>query len=219
MNCIKDKELGTMSTIRLVSYYPLCSTNKGSKLAKSNPQFAPFYDGSIRPEPCLEQVMPGISSLCRRSKLAPILQKGDIVIYITKKGFYGTNRKHRRLVAILNVFKVVKNHQEAANWYQKSNYKIPKNCVIEGNSPLPYEKSVLSRRGAKKAAFEYHKRADEFKQYNICNAIFKNVEDPPPIYDEDLIKIYGRIPGTQQPCKTSREQLEQFLQITGKSIM
>jgi len=202
-----------MANIRLVSYTPLCFTPKGKKIADQNVGFSYFYDGSIRPEPSLEQDFPGISSLCRANKLAPTLKKDDILVYITNKNYYGLEEKHWKLVAVLWVNQTLDNHLEAAQWYLKNGYKLPKNCVVAGNEPYSSEKSILSKKKSKIASNSYNIRAKDYPQYNICKPVFKNIDNPSPIFESDFYKIFGKVPGLQMPPFITWSQLDELLQI------
>ena len=127
--------------ILLNSFHPICSTGTGRRAIKVH-HLPPFIDGSIRREPSFESEYPGISSLCRKGKLVNRLAVDDIIIYITIKGNYGQSRKHWKLVSILKVNAVMEDHQTAADWYRNRGFHVPKNCVVPGNEPLPWEFTV-----------------------------------------------------------------------------
>ncbi|MDX8361640.1 hypothetical protein [Cytobacillus sp. IB215316] len=193
-----------MAKIRLATFNPLCFNSLGRKVLSDNKQLDPYRDGSIRPEPSFEHDYPGISSLCRKSKLAPKLNKGDIVIYLSKKGYYDKKIKHWKLVAVLLVEETMVSHEEAATWYTNNNFQLPKNIVVNRNAPLTFNLSNFNKKHAKMASIDYNSRASKYPQYNICEVVYRNTKNPPPIYEQDLFQIYERIPGTQNPCNSPK---------------
>lgn len=201
-----------MSKCKLVTYEPLCMKAKGRKIVAENPLVKPYFDASFRREPSFECKYPGITSLCRKSKLAPLLQVGDRVVYITKKDYYGQNVKNWRVVAILEVEYVMQSHQEAANWYKDKGVPLPSNCIIEGNKRLTInETSVTSEKKIKKFEGGYQQRVKEIPQYNICRKIKSEFETPKIITEQDMKIIFNKIPGTQNPKNLDEQQFNYFL--------
>src|SRR2546421_5308272 len=122
--------------IFLNSFRPLIRYVEGQQ-AIATYTLPPFIDYSCRREPDFIAKYPSISALCRVEKFAPRLHEGDIAIYITCKGSYlGIKPGHWRLVAILEILKRFESHADAARWYSSRGIALPRNCLVEGNSPL-----------------------------------------------------------------------------------
>ena len=121
----------------LVSYHPLCSTEHGRRALKAHQHLLPFSDGSCRREPDLEAKHPSITALCRGGLFAPRLNPEDRVFYMTVKGTYFGRAKGWALVAALEVIHKLSSHEEAAAWYCAHDERIPSNCMVLGNPPLP----------------------------------------------------------------------------------
>jgi hypothetical protein len=193
--------------IYLVTYNPLCSNLKGRKAALKY-DLPPFIDGSTRREPDLELKFPSISSLCRGRNFAPRLNEGDSVIYITRKGNYGS--KHYKLTTILEVIKEFENHEKAASWYKDNDKRIPSNCMVEGNNPIDTAKTIVRYDTAEST---YKQRAKDYSKFFAC----KSLETPnlinPPILDKKIMNsIFTKgLPSTQTPSDCiSKEQLEEL---------
>src|SRR5687767_5574345 len=126
----------------LSSFKPLNFNRYGRKAIETF-RLPPYVDGSCRREPDFESKFPSVSALCRFTKFAPRLHEGDTIVYITVKGMYAPiNRRHWRLIAILKVLKRFDSHQDAAAWYIAERIQLPGNCMVDGNPPLPLEKTT-----------------------------------------------------------------------------
>ena len=187
------------SDIHLVKYSPLNSTEAGQR-AVARFGLPPYADGSCRREPDFESQHPSITALCRRSLFAPHLKEGDEVLYLTVKDFYGKTFKHRRVVALLKVLKRFESHPDAARWYAAQGEKLPSNCMVPGNPPLPLTHTT---RGASNCApgcgsatatlkqwnAHYQKRADEVPVFLACKTVWKELTSPAILTDEAAFQI------------------------------
>ena len=143
---MKDIAINEIGTIRLNSYKPLC-INEFGQIAVTKYGFPPFIDASCRREPDFENTFPSITALCRKGKFAPQLREKDIIVYITVQGKYQNaeiKESHNRLVSIVQIIKVCKNHQTAAEWYLNNNLPIPSNCMIEENPPKQFDQTAVA---------------------------------------------------------------------------
>lgn len=165
--------------------------------------FPNYIDGSCRREPDLEIEYPSITSLCRKNKLAPSLNYGDIVIYLTVKAPWGNIEAHWRLTAILEVYKRFENHEQAANWYLENGLGLPSNCMVSSNPPLPIDRTggipIVFKDNISEWDKHYQNRCSEFKTFIICKPQYKNLHEPPILTSDMLINIFGKVPGTQNP--------------------
>ncbi|MEW4451986.1 hypothetical protein AB1L30_04800 [Bremerella sp. JC817] len=204
----------------LNTYSPLVVSPIGRK-ASEDFQLPPFVDGSIRREPDLEHKFPGISCLCRAGKFAPRLKMGDTIAYLTCKRRFGESFSHRRLTAVLRVKKIFENHELASEWYVRKNKHLPNNCIVPGNPPKPLEHSHQRHVDRKKLSDaklsrrwdgQYRIRASRYGSYAICRKLFCDVSwEAPIVQDDDLIKAFGRVPGTQNPGAVPERQFLKFL--------
>jgi hypothetical protein len=140
---------------------------------------------------------------------------GDTVIYLTKKGpFLRAGGLGQRLVAVLKVHERCGNHVTAAEWYHSRGLRLPSNCLVVDNPPVPFERTnrepPADVRIRVNAAEEperairlwdaaYKKRVDATPVFLICEAEFLDIHDPPEVSDAVLLQIFGRRPGTQNP--------------------
>jgi hypothetical protein len=126
----------------LVSFRPLVNRRAGRDAA-ARFGLPPFIDGSCRREPDFESAFPSISALCRGANFAPRLHKDDTAVHITTKGrWLGYSEPHWQLVAVLRVRERFESHDDAADWYREQGLPLPSNCWVEGNPPIPYERTV-----------------------------------------------------------------------------
>jgi len=189
-------------SIYLVKYRPLNSTPEGQRaVARFN--IPPYLDGSCRREPDFDCEFPSITALCRGELFAPHLNEGDEVVYITTKDFYGEAFRHWRIVSRLKIVKRFDSHQDAAAWYRGKVGKVPSNCMVAGNPPLPLSHTSRAASNCapgcgsaaatlKKWTEHYQKRADTIPVFLACKTIWKELESPVILTDQAAIKILGR---------------------------
>ena len=173
----------------------------------------PFIDGSCRREPDFESPVPSISALCRGRNFASRLQIGDTAVYITTKGrWLGHPEPHWRLVAALRVRERFESHHEAARWYQAQGLPLPSNCWVEGNPPIPYERTVQDSpwetwdRG-------YRARARRFPVFLATEALFRELFQPPILTANAMVDIFGRVPLTRNPPRIPDEAVRRLLDL------
>jgi len=195
--------------IFLNSYRPLIET-KGWRAAEKY-SLPPYIDGSIRREPDFEAEYPSVTALCRGRNFAPHRREGDIIVYLTAKSPYLPDR---RLVAMLRVLHRKESHADGARFYHDNNLPLPKNCMIKGNAPAPYEQSSRYRPDAANWEQDYQSRAERYPVFLICEAIYRELHQPPIVPDEILRSIFGRIPCTQNPPLISKNEANSLLNIT-----
>lgn len=225
-----------IKTIRLNSYRPLCMTSIGMR-AISQYGFAPFIDGSCRREPDFENDNPSISSLCRQGIFAPHLFPNDIIVYITVKGNWMENFDHYRLVAILVVIEKKENHSHAASWYKTNNKKTPSNCMFYNNPPYQFHETagnyntnlentkflnypidkqkIIGERRIILWNNEYLKTSNKWGDFIITKPIFIELNNPPILKDNDMIKIFDKVPNTRNPNIITKEQFKKLAKHAG----
>jgi hypothetical protein len=189
--------------------------------------FPPFIDGSCRREPDFESRFPSISALCRGKVFAPRLHVGDVIVYKTVKGSYlGVKPPHWRLVAILNVIRRFKSHNEAANWYQSNELPLPANCMVPGNNSAPFEMTA----GILKLDFEkrtkgfvptriirmwdatYQERAKKWGVFLVCKPVFLDLNNPLILTEDDMTGLFGHVLNTFNPPEISDEFVARLIE-------
>jgi hypothetical protein len=208
-----------MTSHFLCSFRPL-GGNAAGRAAVIRGNLPPFIDGSCRREPDFQSSAPSISALCRSTKFAPRLWPGDGVAYITNQGLYG-GEIGWALVAILNVVKRFEAHEVAAEWYRANGFAVPSNCMVTDNAPQPYHltnqkpPAAVAARVSSQADYEravrlwdrtYAGRANECGIFLACKADFLELWNPPVLRRSDLVAIFGRVPGTQNPPEITLDQ-------------
>lgn len=196
----------------LCSFRPLCG-NAAGRAAIVRGNLPPFIDGSCRREPDFQSNAPSISALCRSTKFAPRLWPSDRVAYITNQSIYG-GEAGWALVALLSIVKRFESHDAAAEWYRANGFTVPSNCIVPGNAPQPYHltnqmpPAAVAARVSSEADHEravrlwdrtYAGRATECGVFLACKADFLELWNPPVLRRSDLLEIFGRVPGTQNP--------------------
>lgn len=202
----------------LASFRPLISTVPGRRAAQVF-GLPPFIDGSCRREPDFQSPAPSITALCRAGKFAPRLVPGDRVAYVTGRMSFG-QAEGWALVALLRVHARFDSHPPAAEWYRERGYRLPNNCLVEGNPPEPFERTNgrppvevrerLGTLGPERAVrlwdATYQRRAREHGVFLATSADFLELVTPPVLRRADLLAVFGRVPGTQNPGRvTPRE--------------
>jgi hypothetical protein len=207
-------------SIYLAKFRPLISTPEGQRaVARFN--LSPYVDASCRREPDFDCEFPSISAICRGELFAPHLNEGDEVVYITTKDFYGETFRHWRIIARLKVFKRFDSHSDAAAWYRAKIGKVPSNCMVAGNNPLPLNQTSHSSSncapGCGSAAAplkqwneHYQRRADAIPVFLACKAVWKELSHPPILTDKTAFKILGSWERVRSrlPIKISAPELQ-----------
>ena len=224
---MKHSTLVSMANYYINSYAPLVASPAG-RIASQELGIPPFVDGSIRREPDLEHEFPSISCLCRAGKFAPRLRPGDGVVYMTKAGRYGetdedrrNNKVHRRLVAVLQVLEDLPSHADAERWYRSQNLPLPSNCMVHGNPPKPLEEShrlfnasACAGEATTHAEWDrsYRARSMKYRKFVVCKLLWRELGFKARIVlKEDLVAIFGGIPGTQNPGRLERDAVQSLL--------
>ncbi len=212
----------------LATYHPLVESRCGRQAIRQH-ALPPFIDASCRREPDFESPFPSISATCHAGSFAPRLQVGDRIAYLTVKGrFIGDLERGWRIVAVLRVIQRFESHSEAAVWYRRQNQLPPSNCMVAGNPPKPFEltnghlpKKVKERLAAERDFVRavrlwdatYRRRVDKWPVFLATEAEFIKLSHPPQLCTADMLAIFGRIRGTQNPPMISCEELERLVQL------
>jgi len=218
-----------ISTIRLNSFHPLCTTDIGLR-AVNQLGFLPFIDASCRREPDFENEYPSITALCRQGTFAPKLFPNDIIVYITVKGKWLTNYDHFRLIAILVVIDKKQTHYSAAAWYRNYNINLPSNCMVEDNPPYQFHETagnydkiteirkflnhnedkqkLIGNRRVEIWNNDYLEKSIKWGDFIITKPIFTELTNPPILTEENMRTIFGRVPKTRNPNIITKEQLK-----------
>jgi len=220
----------------LNTFRPLCHRPFG-KEAIRNFGLKPFVDGSIRREPDFESPFPSITAICRGARCAPRLNERDRIVYMTTKVIYPPlENDANRVVAFLEVVKRCESHEAAAAWYRNEGFPLPSNCLVEGNPPLPLERSagfepaVFKRIGKAKPERrqiltdhtyqewdqEYLEKVRNWPVFIITKPLFLELKNPPPVYEKELKQIFGRVPGTRTPPWIADEEFDALLDLCKK---
>lgn len=212
----------------LNTYRPLCATAAGRHAIETY-ELPPFVDGSCRREPDFEAQYPAISALCRTTQFAPRLRPGDRIAYLTcALRLPGESMSVRHLVALLEVIYRFEDHADAAEWYRRKDVRLPRNCLVRGNPPLPLDQTNGLRardrcrfeisRGPKVAVRNwdaaYWKRAAQCGVFLACKPLFRELQAPPLITHEQMVHIFGRVPGTQTPPRITRREFTALERLT-----
>lgn len=227
-------------TIRLNSFRPLCMTDIGLRAVNAY-GYPPFIDASCRREPDFENEYPSITALCRQGKFAPLLYPNDIVVYITIKGKWLTNYDHYRLIAILKVVEKKQSHSEAATWYRNKNIRLPSNCMVENNPPYKFHETAgnykkksdiqkflncdiekqkkIGKRRVELWNGEYLNKSQEWGDFVITKPVFIELNEPPIFTDDDMKKIFGKVPNTRNPNKIKKEELRNLAKYIGINLL
>lgn len=198
----------------LNTFKPLCRRRGRWSPASVDP---PFVDASIRREPDFEHPFPAISCICLAGKFAPRLQVGDEVVYATVKGRYLEEAEEGwRLVGALRVVQRFSDHASAARWYhERTPGRLPSNCLVEGNAAVSLARSDGSgaRRDGSHATWDarYWRRVARHPVMLACEVIRLDLVDPVQVRREDLLEVFGRVPGTRSGVSISEGQFNELL--------
>ena len=88
------------------------------------------------------------------------------------------------------------------------------NCMVEGNPPLPLDKTDAFIKSIRVWDREYKQRSETCSVFLACSPLFLELRSPPVVTDAMLFSVFGRIPGTQNPPSISKEQLSTLLEIS-----
>lgn len=123
---------------------------------------------------------------------------------MTVKGRYLDDlEKGWRIVAALEIIKRFHNHEEAARWYQAQGpQRLPGNCMVKGNPPLPVERSHGgSGKTIERWDAGYRWRARQWPDFLACKTIRMDLVNPPQILKPEYNKLFGK-KGTDRPPST-----------------
>lgn len=210
------------------SFRPISSTAAGRRAVRAR-GYAPFIDGSCRREPDFEARFPAITTLCR-PRFAPRVNEGDSVAYFTVSGRFPTPQhpKGHYLVAVLRVEHRLESHTAAAQWYRQRSLRLPSNCLVPGNPPIPYDctnqqlsKELRSRVRENPDADHdrivrlwdrgYAQRAEHCGVVLVCRSELLELTSPPLYTVERMATVFGRRPGLQNPPKMATGEYEALM--------
>jgi hypothetical protein len=183
----------------LLSYWPLANSPRGRAIATAN-GIPPYVDASCRREPDFQCSKPFVSGLCRPSFVAK-LAAGARLVYVTKMS--GVHRGGRRLVAVLEAVQEFSSHVDAAGWYQSNGIRVPANCIVPGNGPVPFGLTdpKMTREAAKYTDSKvwdravYVPRAKKCLKCFACEASFMDLHNPPIVASSFWDQWFGGDPG------------------------
>jgi len=210
------------------AFRPISLTAAGRRAVRER-GYAPFIDGSCRREPDFEARFPAITALCRPG-FAPRVNEGDSVAYFTVSGRFPTPRhpKGHYLVAVLRVECRLESHAAAAQWYRERSLRLPSNCLVAGNPPIPYDctnqllsKELRSRLRENPDVDDdrivrlwdrgYAKRAEDCGVMLVCRSEYLALTSPPLYSVERMATVFGRLPGLQNPPKMRTGEYEALM--------
>ena len=203
--------------IYLCSYWPLCKTSSGRK-AVVKYGLPPFVNGLSRREPDFEHPHPAITASSRGRNFAPRLRPGDTVVYTTTKGRWGEVRfPHWRLVAVLEVAERFETHADAAVWYRAQGLRLPSNCVVDSNPPLPVPLTLHHGRLHDDAWDAVCiERAAAVGTVLACTPRLLDLHDPTVVTQDDLLAIFGTVPNTRTPPEITDAALDRLLDLVDR---
>lgn len=202
----------------LATYHPIGLKKRVRELALQK-GIPPFVDGSCRREPDFEHRYPSITSLCRGLRFARRLHLDDYVVYLTVQGTYPPKRDvHWRLVAVLRVREILSDHALAAAWYARQGLRLPYNCIVPGNRPLPLVMTDRSWSSVHDWDVRYRKRAKDSGVFAVCDPVYCELDEPPIVTRKDFTQVFDGIPATLTPPRIERRQFHDLCKIAGVRI-
>ncbi|MDO8776166.1 MAG: hypothetical protein Q7K57_47165 [Burkholderiaceae bacterium] len=152
---------------------------------------------------------------------------------MTVKGLHHGGVEGWAMIAGLQVLKVFKSHEAAAEFYtrRQKRLKLPTNCVIPSNPPLPAKYTTgLPDRGirwrnqwtksvektfsptVKNWDKQYQERAKNHPAFVVTRPIVPcQLRTPKILTRANLEEVFGRLPITQAPNKISDEEFSALL--------
>ena len=121
-----------------------------------------------------------------------------------------TDRHHRNAHA-----KRFDNHEDAAEWYRNQGFRLPTNCIIEGNPPVAIDRTDGWHRSLDAWDRIYHRKARLCPVFLACRPLFRELNDPPIITEEIMIRSFGHVPATRTPPVVPLEAVQRLISETG----
>jgi hypothetical protein len=146
---------------------------------------------------------------------------------MTSQGNYDGD-KGWRLVAVLVVERRFESHARAADWYRAQRLSLPSNCMVADNPPLafgltnqrpPAEVAARIKEGLDPVRAirlwdaTYADRAKKCGVFLACRAEFLNLHNPPILRRADLVRVFGRVPITQNPPAITNREYDELADI------
>lgn len=118
---------------------------------------------------------------------------------------------------MLRVRERFESHQKAADWYRAQRLPIPSNCWVEGNPPIPYERTVQD---SPEETWDraYRARARRCPVFLATEPLFRELREPPIVTVEMMKEAFGRVPGLQTPPAFREESAGRLLALAGVSL-
>ena len=217
-----------MGTIYLNTYRPMAMPKYKPLIddaRRAGVRLMPFVAASCRREPDFENALPSITAIGRGKNFPPKLQVGDVVIYLTVKDTFGMIPKpHRRLTGVLRVSHRFESHEEAAAWYQEQGLPLPSSCLVAGNDPVALERTsgeycdeddkTIAMPSVEMWDRRYKERVALSPNLLVCEVLYKELQAPRAIDDEDARHIYptGKMPPTRTPATLTPETARKLLE-------
>jgi hypothetical protein len=114
---------------------------------------------------------------------------------------------------LLRVARRFESHEAAAEWYQQNGITVPRNCMVSSNAPVALDQTDGEVPGDLRSRANtlrpeqivrlwdsgYSTRAKEHGVVLVCEPIFRELVNPPKIFEQHWQKWLGRVPATQNP--------------------
>lgn len=135
------------------------------------------------------------------------------MVYLTTKAHYESDvGKSNRLTAVLEVTKMHRSHEVAAEWFDREGLPLPPNCVVDRNPGLAASACIPCSSDTRDAAeARYRTRAEAYSTYFVCRPLWLKLDSPPAVTDAILMSALGQIPIVRTPTTWEREQVESLL--------
>jgi hypothetical protein len=102
-------------------------------------------------------------------------------------------------------------HEEAATWYEQQGLPAPSNCMRRQSKPLPLDFTDRFNSDLREWDLHYRRVARTHGVFHACEAIFRDVNDPPRLNNQQLHSWFGCIPNPREPHPLAPDAFAQML--------
>ncbi len=178
--------------IYLAPYEPILDLSKESEKIKlaGGPQSSPVI-------PDLHAPYPGLSIFSCPKMLHQKLDVKDVIVYfMTQHQEQSQTLDCYRFIAIIQVWMSWSSHQEAADWYRKSDFGIPKYC---------FKPDTLDSK--------------ENEAFHVCQKLYVQFNHPLTLNALQMKKIFGFSELMHEPIEISQKKIDKLLKMVGQPVL
>jgi hypothetical protein len=96
--------------------------------------------------------------------------------------------------------------------------RLPSNCIVEGNAPVPLDRTDGWHQSLEAWDRIYRMKARLCPVFLACRTLFCELNGPPVITEETMIRSFGYLPATRTPPVVPLEAIQRLIAEIGLNV-